>query len=878
MMDLYSREDKQVIEAAYQERISRYGSLMGGIDCGLQSLSDGIGSAVDSDDLQYSMKFIFGHLPVSDLAEEGIFSTVLDVAETALYARSQMPWGQEVPTDIFLADVLFPRVNNEWLEPVRKLFYGMLSGRVRNKTMAEAILETNYFCFEQATYIGSDIRTAPPSTLLKSARGRCGEESVFTIMAMRSIGIPARQIYVPRWAHCDSNHAWVEVWCGGQWYYLGACEPEEALDRGWFTSAASRAMLVENKAFYCRPSGDSGPVPKDPAAADSSGREATKAGLIYNVNRTARYAPARKLMVRVRDTAGTPVKGLGVSLEIINSAGFSPIITLNTDEHGEAEITIGKGSLRLHVTDGDSYVEQWVNTGEAGIAEVVWSPGNPGRQEDAAHDFNTIAPAVSGVTNQALDQAVIMIQKTRTEQALQIRKRKEAAFFGGELAELADEAAGRFDDIIDRDSLRDILVRARGNYPEIIGFLSDNRTRLAAQLLSTLNDKDYSDCRNDVLTAHVVHAAAYEGRWSEEIFTKYVLAPRIYFEHLTDYRERLAGLLTKAQRASFTANPPLLWEYLEAVVSYREEDGLANLIATPAAALRSRFGNPLSRKILFTAVLRSLGVPARLTRDTLQIEYYDGTGFIRVTAEEEKDSQLKLNFAAGDSWIYGFNWSVSALRNGIFEYLDLGGAAPEEGVITLRLTHGSYRVITSNRLPNGNTSSRQYDIVLPPGSQKELEISLRPVAEKDMISKAKINDFEVLRPDGTKTALSAAASAAQNILLWLVEDHEPSQHILNELLALQEHYRHKTRFVFLLERPGAAGNSLIAQAARALQAELVVDAGFANAEPSARMTFVDPDKLPLAVIADAGLATSYAISGYNVGTAEMMLKILNMVS
>ena len=64
---------------------------------------------------------------------------------------------------------------------------------------------------------------------------------------MRSAGIPARPVYVPRWSHCDDNHAWVEVWCDGDWHYLGACEPEAVLDKSWFTNAASRAMMIGSR-------------------------------------------------------------------------------------------------------------------------------------------------------------------------------------------------------------------------------------------------------------------------------------------------------------------------------------------------------------------------------------------------------------------------------------------------------------------------------------------------------------------------------------------------------------------------------------------------------------------------------------------------------
>lgn len=50
---------------------------------------------------------------------------------------------------------------------------------------------------------------------MKTAYGRCGEESTFTVAALRSVGIPARQVYTPRWAHTDDNHAWVEAWVNG---------------------------------------------------------------------------------------------------------------------------------------------------------------------------------------------------------------------------------------------------------------------------------------------------------------------------------------------------------------------------------------------------------------------------------------------------------------------------------------------------------------------------------------------------------------------------------------------------------------------------------------------------------------------------------------
>lgn len=76
--------------------------------------------------------------------------------------------------------------------------------------MYEAALEVNHWCHEKVAYRPSDSRTSSPLATVLSGYGRCGEESTFTVTALRSVGIPARQCYTPRWAHTDDNHAWVE--------------------------------------------------------------------------------------------------------------------------------------------------------------------------------------------------------------------------------------------------------------------------------------------------------------------------------------------------------------------------------------------------------------------------------------------------------------------------------------------------------------------------------------------------------------------------------------------------------------------------------------------------------------------------------------------
>ena len=195
-----------------------------------------------------AMQFLYAYMPLPDIADySGEYH--LQNVDYALKARYEMPWGKSVPVREFLHFVLPVRVNNDNMDTSRAVFYNELRERVKNLSMHDAVLEVNHWCHEKVTYTPSDIRTSSPLATVRTAYGRCGEESTFTVAALRAVGIPARQVYTPRWAHTDNNHAWVEAWVDGKWYFLGACEPEPVLNLGWFNAPASRGMLMHTNVF-----------------------------------------------------------------------------------------------------------------------------------------------------------------------------------------------------------------------------------------------------------------------------------------------------------------------------------------------------------------------------------------------------------------------------------------------------------------------------------------------------------------------------------------------------------------------------------------------------------------------------------------------------
>ena len=217
-------------DKAFSRRVNIASSLYGFSPASLDTLGQ---------DEREAMKWLYAYMQTPDItayAPEFFLANV----RSSLKAKEEMPWGKSVPEREFRHFVLPVRVNNENLDMSREVFYNELKDRVKNLSMRDAILEVNHWCHEKVTYCPSDARTSSPLSCVSQAIGRCGEESTFTVAALRSVGIPARQVYTPRWAHTDDNHAWVEAWADGKWFFLGACEPAADLNIAWFNAPASR--------------------------------------------------------------------------------------------------------------------------------------------------------------------------------------------------------------------------------------------------------------------------------------------------------------------------------------------------------------------------------------------------------------------------------------------------------------------------------------------------------------------------------------------------------------------------------------------------------------------------------------------------------------
>lgn len=796
-----------------------------------------------------ALRWLYAASPLSDWLNYDA-SLFRSCAAHGVFLRERSPWAKAAPEDVFLNYVLHIRVNEEELSDCRREFYDQAADRVRGLTDTEAVIAANYWCAEQVAYRSTDERTISALGAYRSGYGRCGEESVFAVNVFRALGIPARQIYTPRWAHCDDNHAWVEVWCGGGWHFLGACEPEEALDRGWFASAASRAMVIHSRCF----------------GAVSGEEVISRSGAATYLNHLSRYADTVRFTVSVRDESGAPVEGAQVVFGVLNCSNVFPAAATATGRDGTASLTCGLGSLHLRAWKGDAWRQRTVDTREAAHAELVLTREPP--VLDRWEDFVSRAPHDRPSGGGELTEARKVLGRKKAAAAKEKRSRRVKAMYDPARAEAAVRRYGY------GGAVQALLEESRGNLDRLLDFLEDERFAAGDKeaLLLTLTAKDWRDADPEVLREALALKPPGD-------CAPWVLCPRVFREPLRQNRRFIRQFFSPEEQAAFRASPERIWDYLEAHIRFDPDLEYDHLATLPAGALAAGTASPLSKKILFVSVCRALGVPARLNPVDGEAEYDGGSGFRPVEPPEGGTGTLLLEKAPEETWQYGADFSVGRLAEGDYRTLDLSGAVWEGGRLAVPARAGDYRVITSNRLPNGDLYASRYHLRLEGGGEKAVRLRRHPAEPSAMLGSFPLEEFTV-RDGAGRPVRGSELTRGKAVLMWLEEGREPTEHILGELLEREAEFRSlPADIVFLVRGPEALESARLRRVLKTFGGiRVYYDGAFGPGTAAlARRLYVDHEKLPLIAVTSGPLHAVYASSGYNVGSGDMLLKICRLL-
>ena len=901
----FSEQLKIYAETHFENRKKYFASILSEIEAGL---------SLCSEEEALLIKFFYGTMPLRD-AGEYPFEIFLSYVRHALWLRKTIDWCKKLPEDLFVHDVLYYRINSEDISDCRSFFYEQLKDRIVGLDEYQAAVEINYWCVEHATYEMADDRTAGPMTMYRSGKGRCGEESTFTVTALRSVGLAARQVYTPRWAHCDDNHAWVEVWVNGEWHFLGACEPEEKLDRGWFTGPAGQALLIHSRTF-----GD--------YAAGKREEVIGRDGAVVCHNVTASYTKTRKLRIQVRKQDNTPAAHAQVSVEILNMAEYFPAAVLETDEQGETSIRLGLGDIRLQARSEGKFVERYCNLAEDGVGAadadcavtLVLKDSEAGMKDALSgvsacewHLAKLCAPKEVVVRESVLSEEEVSRSTQRLADAVKLREERFDQLTRHAIAVHPEEEE---------------RMRVAGeNAEELTAFLEKDDNPDRKKLLDSLTKKDNKDLRAEVLEDHL---SAKRGSWSEDIHVQDLLCPRIWLEEIGAYRSYICSVLTAQEQEAFASNPELIWNYVNQNITDIPEEEYNTLCASPIGCLKLKMGSAVSRTILFIAICRSLNIPARLDKSLMLPEYWaDGAFHVPVSRAQASKGTLLLRNIPGKEWIYAQHWTLGRLEKDHFVTMNHAGLVFEKETLELLLPVGIYRLIAVKRLLNGDQEAAELLFAIEKEKQTELYMpdfektdgvmpwgknsvpdesqSCRKLQNKnnslrEEIQSCLLRDIFLQRADGTLCSLEKLVSGKRSILAFLEIGAEPTEHVLNEVLALEKSAKGNSKgigcqLLFVLRQEKDLQH-------KTLQEVLALDAGSeieilydisggaldANAAPrtatgatasgtlcgwqetAKRMRLAE--KLPvLAAVRPDGTGI-YGSCGYHVGSVELMVRIL----
>jgi len=812
-------------------------------------------------DEQEALKFLYAYMPLADVTDYPT-SFFADNVRMSFKARKEMPWGKNVPELLFRHFVVPIRVNNEALDNARSVFYNELKDRIKGMSMMDAIIEVNHWCHEKVTYQPSDARTSAPLATLKTATGRCGEESTFAVAALRAVGIPARQVYTPRWAHTDDNHAWVEAWADGKWYFLGACEPEPVLNLGWFNAPASRAMLMHTRAF-----------------GDYNGPEEVmlRTSNFTEINLTSNYAPVAPIDFYVKDSEGKPVENARVEFKIYNYAEFFTAVTKYTDANGHTSLSAGIGDLVVWASKDGKYTYQKVSFGKDKETILTLPEGAPtssvGALETSAPPKCTYLDLVPPKEDPQLPYVSDEMHKENQRRfALEdsIRKAYTATFPTMEEAKRINERGAEY------------IFKSRGNKKTIVDFInrhSDNEDRVMG-ILATLSDKDLRDITTEILED------SYNATTDQ-------LSPRVEDELITiPFKQYFEKAFSKKAADAFRADPMKLVEWIKKNIRLNPDKKALRIAQTPVGVMKSKLTDERSRDIFFVDVARSLGIEAQKDAVTGKIQYKKNGEWQDVKFDNTADKTstaaalgtIKLTYEPTkllDNPKYYSHFTISRIENGTAQLLNFDEGQADMGNGTTwsntfkngyKLDAGTYMLTTGTRLANGSVlaSNRIFEIVK--GQTTTLPLEIRQNTNEVTVI-GSFNSESLVTKDGKEVSLLSQTGRGYYVVGILGVGQEPTNHALHDIEKMKEAFEAWGRPVVLLfesEADAAKFNhDEFPGLPSTVQFALDKD-GSVRKQIAREMKLMNEKQMPMFIIADTFNRVVFVSQGYTIGLGEQM--------
>lgn len=867
---LFNKEERAAVTAAYEAKMNLFPNIKSSMPSDM------------TEQEREAMEFLYAYMPASDIMDYTPDYYLKNI-RSSFKAREEMPWGDSIPAREFRHFVLPVRVNNENLDSSRWIFYEELKDRVAGLSMSDAVLAVNHWCHEKVVYRPTDARTSSPLASVKTAFGRCGEESTFTVAALRSVGIPARQVYTPRWAHTDDNHAWVEAWVDGKWCFLGACEPEPVLNLAWFNAPVSRAMLLHTKVF-----GDYD-GPEDVMSRNKN---------ITEINVTDNYVKTSDVNVVATDTDGNPVEGATVEFKIYNYAEYFTVKTVRTGADGKAYMRAGNGDLVVWASKGDAFGISTVSFRKDTTVNIVMDRH---RGDEAVVEFDIVPPAenpsIPEVTPEQRKANDILMAREDS-----IRTAYTSTFFN-------DESAGEFcaeylEQVLTEENYKKavrILVESYGNHDVISGFLKSHskdslEANLAVDVLSVLSEKDWRDADYAVIEESFNFGKEYlsgenAGKYDREDILRYVISQRVANEMLSCYRDEIPALLGETVCKEIKINPDVLTQWCLYNLKMVDDINMTRVEISPVSVLKYMVTDRKSRDILFVAAMRSLGIPSRINPVTGDLEYiaegrWNVVNFGSAESYTPQNHILSAGYKARKSNSnpqYSYHYSIASVKDdGDRQTVSTllfpdgeGGSWKNILKDGTPLEKGYYMITSGTRLADGTVLAHSSFVNLD--KDRRSQLVMRDGGENlEVIGTFNSESRFRLADSGEETSVLLQTGRGYFVVALLGAGEEPTNHAIKDIALVKDQLEEWGRGIIFLFEDEADYARFRKDKFGDLPSNVIfgIDEG-AVIRNAVKDSFKYRGTSPIILVADTFNRVVFFTGGYSVGTGDRLVQVIH---
>ena len=815
-----------------------------------------------------ALEFLYQYMPLGDSVDytEEYYR---ECVHYAFLAKQEMPWGASIPEREFKHFVIPVRVNNENLDRFRATYYEELKGRVKDLTLYDAVLEVNHWCHEHVNYKGSDSRTSAPMATIKTSWGRCGEESTLLVTALRTVGIPARQVYTPRWAHCDDNHAWVEAWVDGQWHFLGACEPEPVLDLGWFNEPASRTLLLHTRVFGNY---------DGPEVVISRSANYTEITVVDNYGKTV------KTTFTVVNSDGKPQANLPVEFKIYNYAEFCTVVTKTTDENGQTWLTAGLGCMMAYAAKDGKFGFQVFRSGEKENVTIIL---NHEKGTEEVFEFDMVPPAPTSVLPEVTaemraenDRCIAYEDSLRNAYIADCKKAQQKLIMN-----------------TGNKTLCRIYEKTWGNYQTIADFVKyaqgKNQEIKAVELLSNISDKDLRDVSLEVLKDHLDNTPGLEQSiisMPPEHYSQYILSPRVSNEMLVPYRKTLSDFFPEAERRQYHDNPTLLVDWVKNNIKTDDNLALQRIPISPLGVLKARKADRHSRDIFFVSMARSLGIAAQINPVNGNVQYF-GKEWTNVNFDAAESANAAVGYldiqyypiASVTDPKYYTHFSIKKFDGNSFRLLAYDAKDPgiDDGMMLSTFDHptpldeGYYILTAGTRLDDGTALTHSQFFSIKAGETTQLTLVLRQPNDELQVVGSFYADNKFTDPETGEVGNAKQLIQDEYFILGLLDQgSEPTTHAMQDIAAFRKDFEASNLPMIFVFSSKEEYDKFKLKNFSGLPEGIVygIDDG-AIRDDLVESLHLSGDNRPIFIIANTNSEVVFVKQGYTIGLGEQLLKI-----